>query len=321
MFFNEWNILVVDDEPDVLAVTKLALRNVTVYGLPLKIHTARSMAEAIDLLKGPLALQGSAEPIVAVALVDVVMENDQAGLELCKYIREEADGHSVQLYIRTGQPGIAPERSVIDNYDISGYFTKVELNEQKLYTLVKSGVRQWFTNWYALMTESSTNNIIANSGSRKEFLENGIGWFGEPGPQEGEGVTGFIFDKKIVVSDYPEHIKPLYDRLDALEPVIQTPEGHKLAMDEMGNLLVKTVKTKTTADYVYVGESTMVMPRLLLDLTFKSGLVFSTLWKRITDAEKKASAVKSAKPVKKLTKKAIKEPVNNVAKKALKKRK
>ena len=42
MFFNEWNILVVDDEPDVLAVTKLALRDVTVYGLPLKIHTASS---------------------------------------------------------------------------------------------------------------------------------------------------------------------------------------------------------------------------------------------------------------------------------------
>jgi CheY-like chemotaxis protein len=318
MFFNEWNILVVDDEPDVLAVTKLALRGVTVFGLPVKIHTAGSKAQAIELLKGPLALLGSSEPIVAVALVDVVMESDQAGLELCKYIREEAGGHSVQLYIRTGQPGIAPERSIIDDYDISGYFTKVELTEQKLYTLVKSGVRQWFTNWYALMTEASTNNIVMNSGSRKEFLENGIGWFGEPGPQEGESVTGFIFDKTTIVSDYPQHIRPLYDRLDVLKPVIHTPEGHKLAMDEMGNLLVKTVKTKSTADYVYVGESTMIMPRLLLDLTFKSGLVFSTLWKKITDAEKKAAAVKSVKPVKKAV---MKKPVNSIAKKTIKKRK
>lgn len=322
MFFNEWNILVVDDEPDVLAVTRLALRDVKVYGLPVKIHTASSKAEAIELLKGPLSLQGSSEPIVAVALVDVVMESDHAGLELCKYIREEADGHSVQLYIRTGQPGVAPERKVIDDYDISGYFTKVELSEQKLYTLVKSGVRQWFTTWYALMTEATTNSIVTHSGSRKDFLENGLGWFGEPGPQEGEGVTGYVFDKNLVISDYPDQIKPLHDRLNVLKPVIQTPEGHKLAMDEMGNVLVKTVKTKTTADYVYVGESLMVMPRLLLDLTFQSGLNISTLWKKIKDGEKMKVASKSAKkkPVKMAAKKSVKQNVKKAVKKISKKK-
>ncbi|MBC7878213.1 MAG: response regulator receiver protein [Anaerolineales bacterium] len=316
MFFNEWNILVVDDEPDVLAVTRLALRDVKVYGLPVKIHTASSKAEAIELLKGPLSLQGSLEPIVAVALVDVVMESDHAGLELCKYIREEAKGHSVQLYIRTGQPGVAPERKIIDDYDISGYFTKVELSEQKLYTLVKSGVRQWFTSWYALMTEATTNSIVTHSGSRKEFLENGLGWFGEPGPQESEGVTGYVFDKNLVISDYPDQIKPLHDRLNVLKPVIQTPEGHKLAMDEMGNVLVKTVKTKTTADYVYVGEALMVMPRLLLDLTFQSGLNISTLWKKITDGEKMKVASKSTKKksVKKAAKKLVKKTVKKVSK-------
>ena len=36
---------------------------------------------------------------------------------------------------------------MIDRYDINGYFTKVELTEDKLYSLVKSGVRQFdFTN-------------------------------------------------------------------------------------------------------------------------------------------------------------------------------
>ncbi len=325
MFFKEWNVLVVDDEPDVLAVTKLALRDVTVYGLPVKIHTASSKAQAIEMLKGPLLLQGSSEPIVAVALVDVVMETDHAGLDLCKYIREEANGNSIQLFVRTGQPGIAPERSVIDDYDISGYFTKLELNEQKLYTLIKSGVRQWFTSWYALMLEESTNNLVKSSGSRKEFLEKGIGWFGEPGPQEDEGVSGFMFDKNLVVSDYPDHIKPLHDRLDSLTPVIQTQEGHKLAMDDMGNVLVKTVKTKTTADYYFVSESTMIMPRLLLDLTFKSGLVFSTLWKKISDAEKKPASAKSKPAAKKkiskpAAKKVVKKAVKKVAKPAAKKK-
>jgi hypothetical protein len=32
---------------------------------------------------------------------------------------------------------VAPERKVIDEYDISGYLTKVEATEQKLYTLIK----------------------------------------------------------------------------------------------------------------------------------------------------------------------------------------
>jgi CheY-like chemotaxis protein len=319
MFFNEWNILVVDDEPDVLAVTRLALRDVTVYGLPVKIHTAASKAEAIELLKGPLTLQGSSEPIVAVALVDVVMESDRAGLELCEYIRNEADGHSVQLFIRTGQPGVAPERRVIDDYDISGYFTKVELSEQKLYTLVKSGVRQWFTSWYALMIEAANSNMIIHSSSRREFLE-AIGWFGEPGPVEGEAVTGFLFDKELVVSDYPDHIKPLHDRLDSLKPVFRTSDGHKLAMDDMGNILVKTVKTKTTADYYYVAESAMVMPRVLLDLTFKSGLVFSTLWKKIADAEKRTAAVKKPARGRKPLRKSTKKPVKKVAKRATGKR-
>jgi CheY-like chemotaxis protein len=325
MFFNEWNLLVVDDEPDVLAVTRLALRDVVVYGLPVKIHSARSKAEAVDLLNGPLTLQGSSEPIVAVALVDVVMESDRAGLELCEYIRKEAGGHSVQLYIRTGQPGVAPERRVIDEYDISGYFTKMELSEQKLYTLVKSGVRQWFTSWYALMTEASNSYLITHSGSRSEFLES-IGWFGEPGPQEGEPVTGFMFDGSLVVSDYPNKVKPLHDRLDGLEPAILTAEGHKLVVDQAGNFLVKTMRTLTTAEYYYVAESPMVMPPLLLDLTFRSGLVLSTLWRKITDLEK--AAVEKKKPASKkpgrsvrnnrkkasnLARIAVKKPVKKVA--------
>ncbi|MEW5942152.1 MAG: hypothetical protein AB1750_21000, partial [Chloroflexota bacterium] len=116
-------------------------------------------------------------------------------------------------------------------------------------------------------------------------------------------------------------IKPLHDRLNALKPVIQTPEGHKLAMDEMGNLLVKTVKTKTTADYVYVGESAMVMPRLLLELTFKSGLVFSTLWKKITDEEKRTTrpAAKKKAPAKPVKKKAGRKPAKKTAKKTARK--
>jgi hypothetical protein len=80
---------------------------------------------------------------VAIALIDVVMETDQAGLELCQYIRETLNNRVTQIYVRTGQPGVAPEREVIDRYDINGYFTKVEATQDKLYSIVKAGVREF----------------------------------------------------------------------------------------------------------------------------------------------------------------------------------
>ena len=140
MFVKHWNVLVVDDEPDVLAVSRLAMRDIEVDGTPIKLHTAASKAEAITLLNTTLAT-GSG-PSLAVAFIDVVMETDEAGLELCRYIRETLRNSLSQLYIRTGQPGVTPERSVIDRYDINGYFTKAEATEDKLYSLVKAGVRQ-----------------------------------------------------------------------------------------------------------------------------------------------------------------------------------
>jgi CheY-like chemotaxis protein len=144
MFYKYWEILLVDDDPDILNVSKLAMRNFEVYGLPLKLHTAASKAEAMEIL-GDMAGE---LPRPAVALIDVVMETEEAGLELCRYIRDEQNNKLTQLFIRTGQPGIAPERSVIDTYDINGYFTKVEATEDKLYTMIKSGIRQYL--WSAM---------------------------------------------------------------------------------------------------------------------------------------------------------------------------
>src|SRR3954467_5452704 len=81
MFIKEWEILVVDDDEDVLQITALALKDVRVNGAPLKIHTARSKAEALDLIHTKLLPKGGFSTI-HVALIDVVMETDTAGLEL-----------------------------------------------------------------------------------------------------------------------------------------------------------------------------------------------------------------------------------------------
>jgi CheY-like chemotaxis protein len=167
MFFKEWPILLVDDEPDVLAVSKLAMKNFAVYGLPLKIYTAASKADAIRLLNDNAEVACS----LAVAFLDVVMENDKAGLELCNYIRNDTGNKLTQIFIRTGQPGLAPERDIVDKYDINGYFTKVEATEDKLYSLIKSAVRQYLSSGTALATVELLNNLMAAGGQgRRSYM-------------------------------------------------------------------------------------------------------------------------------------------------------
>jgi len=49
----------------------------------------------------------------------------------------------LQIVLRTGQPGMAPEREVIPGYDINGYFLKTEMVAQKLRSIVISSLRAY----------------------------------------------------------------------------------------------------------------------------------------------------------------------------------
>jgi response regulator RpfG family c-di-GMP phosphodiesterase len=132
---NPWKVLVVDDEPDVRRLTTINLRGFTFQGRCLQLLEASSVAEAKALL--------DAHPDIAVALVDVVMESDDAGLKLVDHIRNERGNTIMRLVIRTGQPGMAPELFVIDNYDIDDYRDKTELTAQKLYATVRLALKSF----------------------------------------------------------------------------------------------------------------------------------------------------------------------------------
>ncbi len=47
----------------------------------------------------------------------------------------------MRIVLRTGQPGQAPERSVITDYDINDYKEKTELTATKMFTLMYSVLR------------------------------------------------------------------------------------------------------------------------------------------------------------------------------------
>ncbi|MFA6070515.1 MAG: DUF3369 domain-containing protein, partial [Janthinobacterium sp.] len=130
-----WRVLIVDDDVDVHAVTRLALRNVSFKGRELELFSAYSGREAYDILRDT--------PDIALVLLDVVMETDDAGLILAKRIRADLNNSIVRVVLRTGQPGQAPEQRVIIEYDINDYKAKTELTTQKLFTTVISALRAY----------------------------------------------------------------------------------------------------------------------------------------------------------------------------------
>ena len=75
-----WKMLVVDDEPEVHSITRLVLADFSFKGRSAQFLSAYSAAEAIEILER--------EKDVAVILLDVVMETDDAGLKLVHHIRE-----------------------------------------------------------------------------------------------------------------------------------------------------------------------------------------------------------------------------------------
>lgn len=130
---ERWLVLLVDDEPEVHEITRMVLANVEYAGLPVELHSAYSASGAKAMLRQ--------YPDTALVLLDVVMESDEAGLALVRAIRDELGNADIQVVLRTGQPGVAPEREVILKYDINGYFLKTEITAQKLYSIVISSLR------------------------------------------------------------------------------------------------------------------------------------------------------------------------------------
>jgi len=128
-----WKVIIVDDEPEVHAVTKLALSDFSFQDKNIEFLSAYSGKEGKQLI--------DEHPDAAIVLLDVVMETDDAGLQVAKYIRETANNQKIRIILRTGQPGQAPERQVIVNYDINDYKSKTELTAQKLFTVVMSSLR------------------------------------------------------------------------------------------------------------------------------------------------------------------------------------
>jgi len=130
-----WKVLLVDDEEDIHAVLHLALKDMRVEGQALQLFDARSAEQAKQLL-----IQ---HPDMSLVLLDVVMETELAGLSLVRHIRREICNRMVQIVLVTGQPGYAPQREVVTDYEIDGYRLKSELTADKIFVSVYVALRTY----------------------------------------------------------------------------------------------------------------------------------------------------------------------------------
>ena len=131
-----WNVLVVDDDEEIHTVTRLALSQVVISNRQLRFLHAYSASQARTILDQ----HGSQ---IALILLDVVLEADDAGLTVVKYLRETLQLEEPRIVLRTGQPGYAPEQTIITDYDINDYKTKTELTRSRLLTTVITSIRSY----------------------------------------------------------------------------------------------------------------------------------------------------------------------------------
>jgi len=130
-----FTILSVDDDPEFQHSLRLALANFTFHDAPIRILSVNSAGAAARLLA-----EGEE---VALVILDVVMETDDAGLRLVRSIREVLGNAEVRVVLVTGQPGLAPMKQSLSQLDISDYWLKTDLTVERLHGILMSNLRTW----------------------------------------------------------------------------------------------------------------------------------------------------------------------------------
>lgn len=131
-----WKILSVEDDLDYQNALLNSLRELTAKeGYKFELLSANSVTQA--------ALALSMHQDIALVFIDVVMEDDDSGLRLVNTIREVIGNVEMRIVLLTGQPGFAPEATVMKMLDIDEYWNKSDISVEKLQSIVNSNMRTW----------------------------------------------------------------------------------------------------------------------------------------------------------------------------------
>ncbi len=132
---RSWKVMIVDDEQSIHDITQVCLKGFVFKGRKISFLDAFSGSQARQMIRE--------NPDTAFIMADVVMETRDSGLKFIRFVREDLKNSLVQIAVRTGQPGLAPESEIISSYRINSYFSKTEVTAQKLVSLVTTSLRTY----------------------------------------------------------------------------------------------------------------------------------------------------------------------------------
>ncbi|QSX32073.1 EAL domain-containing protein [Shewanella avicenniae] len=151
---DTWKVLSVEDNAHYQASLVNSLHGYCVKGRPIKMLTAANAIDAAEII--------ASTPDLAVALLDVVMEDDEAGLRLVNTIRNVLGNTALRVILLTGQPGMAPFVDVMQHYDIDEYWQKTEISVDKIRSIVSANLRTWHA-YYALETARKSLSMVVEA--------------------------------------------------------------------------------------------------------------------------------------------------------------
>lgn len=217
-----WKVLVVDDDPDVHAATQFALNGLTLLDRTVQLMSARSAQDAQTVFLN--------EPDIALALVDIVMESDKAGLDLVRWVRHVHGNFKTRIVMRTGQAANLPEDTVVKEYEIDDFREKSEMTSQKLRTLVLSKLRAYNDlctidaqrQALQLTVDDRTRQLVS---AQEKLMQSdklaSIGQLAAGVAHEINNPIGYVFSNFGALESYVQDLYAVLDAYGALEPLCE----------------------------------------------------------------------------------------------------
>ena len=129
---DHWNILIVDDDIDIHAVTEFALKGVRINERNINFLHAYTGSEAIDLFR-------KGKEKIDLIFLDMVMETQDAGLKVATWLHNQV--HLIEkpiVILRTGQPGKLSIKTVLATGMFDGMIEKSNVTYRYLINYLSS---------------------------------------------------------------------------------------------------------------------------------------------------------------------------------------
>jgi serine phosphatase RsbU (regulator of sigma subunit) len=144
----QWRVLVADRDKEIHSKVRDELNAIRFQGRGVEIFDAYDKEGALELLRD--------RPDIAVAFVDMFMDEDHKGLELVRTIRQRMENSLLRIILRIGESREVSETNVIVDYDINDFMDKSDFHGRRLEAAVITG----FRSYHDLRTITDLNSFL-----------------------------------------------------------------------------------------------------------------------------------------------------------------